>query len=112
MKKKYLIAFIVYLVFLVTYAKIPDFKECSSISTRYDNYSETTLNVAVYKAPYNKFQYQLIKEHHTEINGYVADKLILRLYHSERAINKGKQPYRTVVFDRINNISYIALDYD
>lgn len=112
MKKKYFIVIIAYLVFFVVYSQIPDFKECSSISTRYDNYNETILNVAVYKAPYNKYQYQLIKKHHTEINDYTADKLILRLFHSEYAMKKGKQPYCTVVFDEVNNVSYIELHYD
>lgn len=110
-KRKIIIIIVAYCVFLAIYSQVPDFKEYSSHSIKIDNYLETTLKVIVHKAHYNKYQYQLIDEHHSQINGFTPDKLTLELYFSEYAIKKGKSPYRTVVIDHANNISYVLLDY-
>lgn len=101
---------ILYFSFLLWYAKLPEYKVCNSISTSSRNYRETTLMVVAYKAKYNPFLYAEIEEEHNLING-TPNKLTILLYHTQSGKRKGKKPFRTIIYDYDNHISYIKLDY-
>lgn len=68
------------------------------------------MKVIVYKAKYNYILYDEIANHHNKING-IPNKLTLELYHTENGIHKGRNPFRTIVYDYDQHISYIKLNY-
>ena len=74
------------------------------------DYRETTIMVVAYKAKYNPFLYEEIAEEHNLING-TPNKLTILLYHTNRGKMNGKQPFRTIIFDYDQHISYIKLNY-
>lgn len=89
---------------------MPDYKVCNSFSTSAKNYRETTIMVIAYKAMYNPYLYKEIEEEHNLING-TPNKLTIELFHTERGKRNGKKPYRTIIYDYDEHISYIKLDY-
>lgn len=108
--KKFIIGIIIYLIFLIWYAKLPNYKEHNSFIMSSQNCRETNLTVVVYKGHYLSFLYEEIAEQHNRING-TPNKLTLELYFSKRAIEKGRSPYRTIVFDYDNHVEYVLLNH-
>lgn len=111
--KKYslfVILSILFVVFLIAYIRLPDYDEYSSFKFSSKNFCDTTLEVVVYKSHFDKDLYKEIEEHHNRING-TPTILTLKLYFSKYDIEKGKEPYRVVVFDYDNHLTYIKLKY-
>lgn len=108
--KKIIIALSIYFIFLIWYANLPDYQEYNSYIQSSRNYRETDLKVVVYKAHYIPSLYEEIVEKHNRING-IPNKLTLELYFSEKGIEKGRNPYRTIVFDYDNHVEYVLLNY-
>lgn len=110
MKKKVKITTIIIGILLfLWYTKLPDYEVINSMIVATDNTKHTTLQIVVYKAHYNPYLYQMIADRHNDING-TPTKLTLQLYFSKRAIQHGKKPYRTIVFDYGDHIEYTLLD--
>ncbi len=101
--KKLSIFFAIYVIFLVYYARLPDYETKHSFITSSSNYIETNLDVQVYKAFNNKYLYKEIEEDHNRINRK-PNKLVIDLYFF-------KWKYKTVIFDYDENLYYIKLDY-
>lgn len=112
MRKKKIVKFTMItlgILFFIWYARLPDYRDYSSISFSDNSGRDTTKKVIVYKARYNPVLYEMIAEKHNKING-TPSKLTLELFSSEYAIQNGKKPYRTVVFDYDNHVEYIRLN--
>lgn len=94
---------LIYTIFLIYYAKLPDYRTRHSFITSSSNYIETNIDVQVYKAFNNKYLYKEIEEEHNRINRK-PNKLIIDLYFF-------KWKYKTIVFDYDENLYYIKLEY-
>lgn len=111
MKRKKVWFFVgLYIVFFIWYWRLPEYVECNSHVMSAANYREATLSVVAYKARYNKFMYDEIAERHNKMNG-TPNKLVIHLYHTKKGFRKGKNPYRTIVYDYENHIKYILIEY-
>lgn len=113
MKRKKVVVWVfvgLYIVFFAWYWRLPEYVECNSRVFAASNYRETTLSVVAYKARYNKFMYDEIAEKNNKMNG-TSDKLVIHLYYTKRGLQKGKDPYRTIVYDYENHVKYILIEY-
>lgn len=99
-----------YFIFFIWYWRLPEYVECHSRRMSAANYEETTIDIVVYKARYNKYLYDDIAERHNRMNG-TPDKLVMKLYYTKRGMRKGKEPYRTIVYDYEHQVKYILIDY-
>lgn len=97
------------ILFIVWYARLPDYRHFNSMSFSDNSGRDTIVKIIVYKAHYNSVLYDMIADKHNKLNG-TPSKLTLNLFFSEHAIHSGKKPYRTVVFDYENHMEYIYLD--
>ena len=102
------IALVIYLIFLIWYIRLPEYRQLSSSNETSYNYRESNLKIIVYKAHYMKALYEEIAEKHNRLNG-TPNKLTLELYFSESAFKMG-HPYRTIVFDYDEHIAYIKIE--
>ena len=69
---------------------------------------ETTLNIIVYKNHYDEKMYERIAKEYCEING-TPTELVMKLYYSKEQMKEVDGPYRTVVFDYLEDMKYILL---
>lgn len=100
---------VVFIFAVIWFIQLPEYEIYNSMSFEYgDSIRETDLRIVVYKARYNPILYEEIAEEHNVING-TPTKLTMYLYSSRRAIEKGKNPYRTIVYEYDRNLSYILL---
>ena len=105
------IGLIIFMIWRITTLIIePDYVVYNSISfSSGGNIRETEMNVIVNKGRYNPILYDEIAEEHNEING-IPTKLTLRLYRSEKAIKRGRRPFRTIVFEYDRSLKYVLLE--
>lgn len=109
-RKIFKIAIVIFAVMgIIGYVCLPDYKEHNSYILTSGNYTETTLYVVVYKSHYNSILYENIAERHNIINSK-PDKLILKLYYTERGLKAGAKAFRTVIFDYKDGLKYILLE--
>lgn len=100
----------IFIVVIVWFIRLPEYKIYNSMSFSYgDSIRETELRIIVYKGRYNPLLYEDITKEHNVING-TPTKLTMHLYSSRMEITKGKNPYRTIVYEYDRNLKYIVLN--
>lgn len=105
MKKKLIITFFVLclLAGISYYISLPDYRIFNSISFSNQDTRDTALKVVVYKYWDIDDTIKKIKEEHNKING-TPTTLEINLYYSQRLIQYGEQPFKTITFEHDENI--------
>lgn len=93
---------------IVRYKRLPEFRIRSAFSRSYtvvggQRCRDTDIKVVVYKNRYDDELYKRIEYEHNRING-VPTKLKMKLYKSQNDIVNGRNPYKTILIDYLNNI--------
>ena len=92
---------------LIKYLRLPEFHVMHSYSMSYTMQDgsrgrDTDLNVIVYKNRNDPELYKRIEYEHNRINGEPTE-LKLRLFKSKNDIIKGREPYKVIIIDYIND---------
>ncbi len=91
----------------IYYLRLPEFHITHSYSMSYTMQDgtrgrDTDLNVIVYKNRNDPELYKRIEYEHNYINGEPTE-LKIRLFKSKNDIIKGREPYKVITIDYINN---------
>lgn len=86
---------VVFLILLILYFSLPDYKIISSSKLSFPNHTEALVNVVVYRTKGSGQLLKRITQEYMEINA-PCDQLTLHLYRSKLRFASGEEPYRTV----------------